>query len=345
VEDVSDRGSGAGYTFRVLNPCGFGAWHRTHTTTVTAMPFLDDRAVAEALPWPELIVAVEGAMVASGAAAPDRTVHTIDVPGGAPASLLVKPGWIVGDVIAVKTVTFFPDNGAVELPTVHAGVLLFSATDGRMLGACEGNELTTRRTAAASAVAAKRLARTGVDRLLVVGTGALAPRIAEAHAQVRDYASIEIWGRSADKAAAVVAELRDLGLPADISNDLDASVAAADTISCVTGTTEPLVKGALLKPGAHVDLVGAFTAAMRESDDAVMERGDIWVDTRADGVISGDLAQPLAAGLITADDIQGDLAELIAGTCPGRTSDDQITVFKSAGSALEDLAAAKLLFE
>lgn len=308
------------------------------------MDFFDDRQVATALPWPELIAAIEETMVAPGAAAPERTVHSIDVPGGDAASLLLKPGWVVGDVIAVKAVTFFPDNGAIDLPTVNAGVLLFDAANGTFLGACDGNELTTRRTAAASAAAAKRLARSDATRLLVVGTGALSPMTAQAHATVRSYETIEVWGRSPDKAASVVAGLREMGLSAAVSTDLDTSVGHADTITCVTGTTEPLVKGALLKPGTHVDLIGAFTHDMRESDDDVIARADVWVDTRADGVLAGDLAQPIAAGLFTTEELRGDLAELIAGTVAGRTDDVQITVFKSAGTALEDLAAARLVF-
>lgn len=308
------------------------------------MQFFDAQQVAEALPWAELIRVIEQTMTAEGAHAPERSVHQIPVPGGADASLLLKPGWVVGDTIAVKAVTFFPDNGQLDMATVNAGVLLFDATNGAFLGACDGNELTTRRTAAASAVAAKRLARTDAKRLLVVGTGALSPMTAQAHAAVRTYESIEIWGRSHSKAEAVAAELVGQGFPARALVDLDEGVAAADTITCVTGTTEPLVKGALLQPGTHIDLIGAFTPTMRETDDEVVRRSDVWVDTRADGVLAGDLAQPLAAGILSIDDIQGDLAELVAGTCPARTSGEQITLFKSAGTALEDLAATKLVF-
>ena len=307
------------------------------------MQFFDADQVARALPWLPLIAAIESTLIADGAQAPERTVHQVDVPGESTASLLLKPGWVVGDVIAVKAVTFFPDNGARDLATVNAGVLLFDGKDGQFLGACDGNELTTRRTAAASAVAAKRLARSDAARLLVVGTGALAPMAVEAHATVRDYTTIEVWGRSAEKAARVVEDLASRGVTAQVSGDLDASVHAADTISCVTGATSPLVKGGLLRPGAHVDLIGAFTADMRESDDDVIRRADVWVDTRADGVLAGDLAQPIAAGWFSTEDIVGDLAEIIAGSCPVRSSDGQITVFKSAGIALEDLAAAKLI--
>jgi len=306
--------------------------------------FFDASQVAAALPWPALVESIEQIVITTAAQAPERTVHSITVPDARDASLLMKPGWVVGDVIAVKVVTFFPDNGQHGIATINAGVLLFDGSTGEFRGACDGNELTTRRTAAASAVVAKRLARTDASRLLVVGTGALAPMAAQAHDEVRDYEVIEVWGRNRDKAAAVVGALQASGLGATVCDDLDSSVAAADTITCVTGATSPLIQGALLKSGAHVDLIGAFTPQMRESDDDVIRRGDVWVDTRADGVLAGDLAQPIEAGWFGLDDVQGDLHELVAGTCPVRTSPDQITVFKSAGTALEDVAAAKLVF-
>lgn len=309
-----------------------------------SLRFFDAAAVAAALAWPALIQSIEDTVASADAYAPDRTVHTVPVQGGSDASLLLKPGWVVGDVIAVKAVTFFPDNGAIQLPTVNAGVLLFDAATGIFRGACDGNELTTRRTAAASAVAAKRLARTDARRLLVVGTGALAPITAQAHASVRDYDVVEVWGRDPEKAQRVANHLVTHNLAARPADDLDESVSQADVISCVTGATSPLVKGCLLQPGAHVDLIGSFTPAMRESDDDVVRRATILADTRKDGTLAGDLAQPLEAGVITMDDIVGDLRELILGTHPGRTSPDEITLFKSAGIALEDVAAAKLIF-
>jgi len=311
------------------------------------MQFFDGKAVAESLPWPALLAAIEQIMSNDLAVAPERTVASIPVPDGDDASLLLKPGWVIGDVIAVKAVTFFPENGSHGLPTVNAGVLLFDGTTGVFRGACDGNELTTRRTAAASAVAAKRLARTDVRRLLVVGTGALSPMTAQAHAAVRSYEHIEIWGRSSEKAAAVVAALD----PASVGNaqvavasDLDAAVAEAEVITCVTGSTEPLVLGEHVQAGTHIDLIGAFTPAMRETDDALIARASVWVDTYEDGVLAGDLAQPLHAGVIRTDDLQGDLRSLVTGPTMARTADDQITLFKSAGIALEDVAAARLVF-
>ncbi len=309
------------------------------------MQFIGPEDVAAALPWLELIEAIESTLTSPLSDAPDRTVHSVSVGDGrADASLLLKPGWVIGDVIAVKVVAFFPENGLLDLPTVTAGVLLFDGSNGALLGACDGNELTARRTAAASAVAAKRLARSDSKRLLVIGTGALAPMAALAHTAVRDYELVEVWGRNPAKADLVVDELQRAGLGARRSADLDLSVAEADVVSAVTAATSPLIKGALLREGSHVDLVGSFTPAMRESDDDVVRRASVFVDSRSDGVLAGDLAQPIDDGLFSEADIKGDLVELINGTAAGRTSADEITMFKSAGLALEDVAAARLVF-
>ena len=309
------------------------------------LQFFDADEVGRRLPWASLIDAIERIVVEPGGDAPDRTVHSVPVPAGADASLLLKPGWVMGDVIAVKAVTFFPDNGRVGLATVNAGVLLFSASNGILLGACDGSVLTTRRTAAASAVAAKRLVRHDAARLLVVGTGALSPMVARAHRAVHDYDLIQVWGRNSEAAREVADGLAKDGAVARATDDLDAAVRSADVITCVTGTSTPLIKGVLVQPGTHVDLIGSFTPEMRESDDDVVRRATIFVDTRTDGVVAGDLAQPLDDGIITLDAIEADLAELVGGIHPGRTSDDEITLFKSAGFALEDVAAARLVFD
>ena len=306
------------------------------------MRFFTDADIGAALPWAPLIESIEQILIEPDAVAPARTFHTVPDGNGNDAAFLLKPGWVAGEIIGVKAVTVFPDNGAQDLPMVQAGVLLFDGTTGSLVGACEANTLTTRRTAAASAVAAKRLARPDARRLLVVGSGALAPMAVQAHAHVRSYDTIEVWGRNPDKAAAVVAALAADGIGATVPADLDASVAEADVISCVTGATDPLVKGALLRPGAHVDLIGGFNHTMREADDDVVRRASVFVDTYDDAAIAGDIAQPIESGVMTADDLLADLAGLVAGTHPGRTSDDEVTMFKSAGTALEDLAAARL---
>ena len=305
-------------------------------------PF-DATAIREATPWPALMEAIAETLADPEASAPERQVHPLPLPGGVDGSLLVMPAWRSGDVIGVKAVTYFPPNAGTATPTVNAGYLLFDGDSGRLAATLDGDELTVRRTAAVSALAAGYLARPDAHRLLVVGTGRLAPALALAHAHGRDLASLEVWGRRAGRAQAVVDVLAGEGVAATVAGDLDAAVERADLISCVTGATEPLVAGRLLQPGAHLDLVGSFRPDMRETDDEALRRAAIFVDTRAGARRSGDLAGPLARGVIGDGDILADLADMVTGRHPGRETSEQITLFKSAGFALADLAAARLV--
>ncbi|RWF33951.1 MAG: ornithine cyclodeaminase family protein, partial [Mesorhizobium sp.] len=202
------------------------------------------------------------------------------------------------------------------------------------------------RTACASALAASYLARKDASRLLIVGAGALSTFLAKAHSAVRPITAIRIWNRTPANAEKVAAGLRAEGLPASVAEDLDAELAEADIVSSATITTQPLVRGALLKPGAHVDLVGGFTPTMRESDDDAIRRARVYVDTRAGATKeAGDIVQPLAAGVLKPDAIIADLHELARGEKAGRQSDGEITLFKSVGAALEDLAAGIAVYK
>lgn len=306
------------------------------------MQIFDTAAVDKRLGWPELIGAIE-ALFVRGADVPPRQALTIPVPGGKDGTLLLMPAWLAGDTIGVKAVTFFPGNVERGLSTISAAYLVFDGATGAIRAAMDGDAITVRRTAATSAAAAKRLARADARHLLVVGTGQLGPNMAAAHAAVRRYDRIEIYGRSADKTAAVIAALADEGIAATACRDLEASVRAADVISCCTSATAPVVRGDWLKPGAHLDLVGGFKADMRETDDAAIARARLFVDSRAGALLSGDLAQPIAAGVIDANAIVADFAELASGRHPGRSDGAEITLFKSVGHALEDLAAGRLI--
>ena len=306
------------------------------------MRTLDAAAVRAATPWPELIAAVGAALVDGAVAAPQRHVHPVGLPDGGTGSLLLMPAWVDTEMVGVKAVTYFPSNAGTDVPTVNAAYLAFDGRTGQALAVLDGDELTARRTAAISALAAAYLARTDAQHLLVVGTGVLSPNMARAHAAVRPLVRIEIWGRRPEAAAAVAETLRAEGLPAEASADLDASIGRAGIVSCVTGATEPLVRGELLSGGAHLDLVGSFQPDMRESDDEAAARATIFVDTVAGALLSGDLAQPIASGVITEASICADLRALAAGEHPGRTVPDEITLFKSAGFAAADLAAARL---
>jgi ornithine cyclodeaminase len=255
------------------------------------------------------------------------------------------PAWLEGRYLGVKIVTVFPDNGRRSLPSVYGTYLLMSGASGVPLATFDGSMLTLRRTACASALAARHLARDDASRLLMIGTGALAPHLVNAHAAIRPIRYVRIWGRSRDKAAELAAKLARPGLAVAATDDLEAAVREADVISCATLSKTPLVRGAWLKPGQHVDLVGSYAKDMREADDDVIRRASVHIDTDAAAAESGDLAQPLASGVLTRDAICGTLARLCRGEAPGRRSRDEITMFKSAGTAIEDLAAAVHLYE
>ncbi len=282
--------------------------------------------------------------------APVRHHHTVERPDGVASTLLLMPAWSDFDALpngsadgfmGVKVVTVSPDNGAIGKPSVMGIYLLLHGKTGAPVALIDGQRLTLKRTAAASALASTYLSRPDATSLLVIGAGALAPELARAHAAVRPIGKIRVWNRSPSGAERVAAMLRSEGFDAADAGALETALPEADIVTVATLSNEPLVRGALLKPGTHVDLVGAFSPAMRESDGETMRRGRVYVDTRGGALKEGgDIVQAIASGALTAEGIVGDLHDLTRGTAPGRTGSDQITVFKSVGAALEDLAAA-----
>ncbi|MFC0216876.1 ornithine cyclodeaminase family protein [Pseudochelatococcus lubricantis] len=303
------------------------------------MRLYDHHAVEERLDWRGLIETLRDGFAGASVEAPARQVLTIGQPGGQQVSLLIMPAWQAGRAIGVKVVTFFPGNAAAGKATINAGYLMFDGVDGRFVSAMDGDALTARRTAAASALAADYLARKDARTLLVIGTGQLAAAVAQAHATVRDYSRIMIWGRSPEKAAAVADSLAEQGLPARLCADIEAGCRAADVVSSVTASTRAFIRGEWLAEGSHLDLVGAFKADMREADDLALVQARVYVDGRAGAVLSGDLSQPIAAGVFHESRIAGDLTELVQGRVTGRESVAERTLFKSVGLSQEDLLA------
>jgi len=307
-----------------------------------APPYLDAAAVERALDWATLVERLREAF-AAGAEAPVRSNHAVTPAGD---RLLLMPAWRAEREIGVKIVTVFPRNPARGLASVSALYVLLDGATGRPLALIDGEALTLRRTGAASALAATYLARADARVLLVVGTGRLAPCMARAHCAVRGVARVLVWGRAPAKARQVAAELAREGLPAEAAGALEPALAAADIVTCATTARAPIVHGAHVRAGTHVDLAGAFTPEMREADDALVRRATLFVDTFAGALKeAGDLVQPIARGAIAPGDVQAELADLAAGRHPGRRGPDEITVFKSVGAALEDLCAARLVFE
>ena len=310
------------------------------------MLHLDPDATRAALEWRPLIEALR-TMFRDGCESPVRHHHDFQVPGEADGTLLLMPAWVPGRYLGTKLATVVPGNGARGLPAVMASYLLNDARTGEMVAMIDGGELTARRTAAASALAADYLARQDARHLLVVGTGRLSRNLAAAHASVRPLSRVAVWGRDPEKARAVAEEIAgELDILAQPADNLEEAVRDADIVSCATLSEAPLVQGAWLKPGSHLDLVGAFKPTMRESDDEAVARARVFVDTREGATKeAGDIVQALASGALAEDGIEADLFDLTRGTHAVLRQADDITLFKSVGAALEDLAAAILAFE
>ena len=310
------------------------------------MRYFDAATVRAALPWPRMLDAL-GAMLREEVSAPLRAHHAIDVPDAPTAALLLMPAWRTGRRIGVKLVTVFPGNRDRGERAVNAVYALFDARSGEPLALFDGDEITARRTAGASAFAARALARRDARHLVMVGAGRQARGLIDAHSHVRPIERVSLWSRTPEHADAAAREMAAAGLPVTAVRDLEGAVRTADIVSCATLSTAPLVLGAWLAPGVHVDLVGAFHAAMRETDDAAMRRADVIVVDHRDAALAegGDLVHALTSGAIARDDIAADLSDLACGRHAGRTSDDQVTVFKSVGFALEDLAAAEAIYD
>jgi alanine dehydrogenase len=303
---------------------------------------LDANEVAARLERLPLIDALERAF-RSEIYAPARQHCTIGSSAHGDDCLLTMPAWQTGRCIGVKLVTVFPGNSRQGRSAVNAVYALFSGIDGSPIATLDGTELTRRRTAAASALAARFLARPAASRLLMVGTGALATHIIDTYMAARPITAVRVWGRTFDRAQTVSGSFAGRSIDIEAIDDLEAGVRWADIISCATLATAPLVRGAWLRPGQHLDLIGSFTPEMREVDDEALARSRIYVDTREGALAeSGELVQAMAGGLITAASICGDLAALTRGTVCGRGSAEEITLFKSVGCAIEDLAAAEL---
>ncbi|MBS9477400.1 ornithine cyclodeaminase family protein [Ancylobacter radicis] len=310
--------------------------------------FVSAGEIAGLLTFPALIDALEAAF-RRRIVTPVRHHHHVERPEG-DGTLLLMPAWSADgtedDVMGTKLVSVFPGNNARGLDSVIGLYVLNSAATGAPLAVMDGRALTVWRTAAASALAARYLARADASRLTLIGAGALAPYLARAHASVRPIRTVTIWNRTLERAEALAQTLRAEGFDARAEADRGTAIAQADIVSSATLSGEPLVEGRYLVPGQHVDLVGGFTPTMREADDEAIRRSRVYVDTRAGaGKEAGDIVVPLASGVLGPNGVQGDLFELIGGIVPGRGGPDEITLFKSVGTAIEDLAAAELVWK
>jgi len=295
---------------------------------------------------PEALATALERMFRDGCTTPMRHHHTVPVPGENDGTLLLMPAWRAGAYLGIKIVTVFPGNSRRQQPAVSAAYILADAQTGTVQAMIDGGELTARRTAATSALAARYLARADARTLLIVGCGRIARQLAHFHVALRPTLKIvQVWGRSTAHAAALADELCSRGIEARVAASLPAAASESDIISAATLATDPLIHGAWIRPGTHVDLVGGYTPAMREADDDLIGKSRVFVDTREGAMHeAGDIVSPIASGVLKEDAVY-DLHDLCRHLQPGRRHKDEITVFKSVGAALEDLAAAILVFE
>ncbi|AXL53456.1 hypothetical protein DSC91_006884 [Paraburkholderia caffeinilytica] len=298
--------------------------------------------LAALLPFERLVPALAQAFEA-GAQVPLRHSHTIQTGDDTGTSLLM-PAWDAEGFYGVKIVNIFPGNRNKGLKGLHSTYLLYDGRTGVPLAMLDGDVITSRRTAAAAALGVSLLAKASARSLLVCGAGQVGSLVGPAIASVRALDRIAVWNVNADAARRCAARWRDEGLPAEAVTDLESAVRNADIVSCATLATEPLIHAEWLEEGSHLDLIGSFTPQMVEAAAGCFQQGDVWVDTQEALLKAGDLLKAISAGVWSADAVKGNLTELCRNVCQRRTNDRQRTVFKAVGSALEDLAAARLAY-
>jgi len=262
----------------------------------------------------------------------------------------IRTGWQPGKAVGAKVITIFPrNNKTAEWPSIQAVYILFEAVNGSPVACLDGTALTWLKTATDSALGSKFLSRNDIETMLMIGAGQMAPHLVRAHCQIRPSLSrVQIWNRSIDKAQALCAQLAgDLpGIEFSATTDLETSARAADLICSAIGCQQPIIQGEWLKSGVHLDLVGAYTPTMREADDECLRRGSLFVDARETTLQQiGELMIPLASGVISEDDVLADFSDLCQQNHQGRSSDDEITIFKNGGGGHLDLMCARLLHQ
>ena len=262
----------------------------------------------------------------------------------------IRSGWQPDKAVGAKVITIFPrNNEAAELPSIQAVYILFEGKKGSPLACLDGTALTWLKTASDSALGSKLLSRDSIENMLMIGAGQMAPHLIGAHLAVRpSLKRVRVWNRTGEKAAQLCAALaaRFPEVEFGAIDEVEAGVREADLVCSAIGCKQPIIEGAWLKPGAHIDLIGAFTADMREADDEVLRRGSLFVDARETTIKHiGELMIPLKSGVIAESDVLAEFSDLCQQRHPGRQSDEEITVFKNGGGGHLDLMCARILHD
>jgi len=309
------------------------------------MRYVGQQEVAEALPYGELIESLRQIYQDDGMSAERELIDLEELGDAEGACMAFMPAWGPGHDLTAKIFTLFHNNREKGIATIHATIFVFDSSNGSLKAIVDGTEVTRRRTACMSALAADYLARQDSSKLLVCGAGALAPHAALALASVRPIDSIEVWARREKAAESVVDFLRSQrgDIDVGVANDLSEACQRADIITCQTSASQPIVFGNWITAGTHLDFVGSHDPNKRECDDNAVRISKIYVDVMETAMReAGDILIPLKGGVISKAQIIGDLSDLTRRNVSGRTCDEEITLFKSTGSSLADLAAAEL---
>lgn len=311
------------------------------------MEMLDAKRVHELADFPGLIEALRQAHKGGMPKHADRQIYQEPNPQGQPDIFIILPAWEPGEGILAKLVTSFPNNKErFGLPTVNSTYCFINGNTGVTEAMIDGEAVIFRKTSADSALGSSLLSRPDAETFLMIGAGGLAPYTVEAHLAARPgLKRVLLWNRTAANAQALAGKLAARKIAAEAVTDLDAAVAQADIICSATMATSPQLKGRLLKPGCHVDLIGSFTPEMREADDDVLKRARIYVDHRQTTKRSGEFLGPFERGVIRPDDVRGDLFELVQGKAKGRTSPTDITMMKNGGGSHIDYFVTKYLMD
>ena len=308
------------------------------------IPYLNDKWVKKYTSYPELVNVLQQAFTDHDIHVPMRQHYEIG--NKYQGTLLTMPSWKTDDCIGVKLVNVFPENPLNNLPSIQGVYVHFDGKTGEPKCLIDAKSLTNKRTAAASALASKYLSRKDSNTLLMIGTGSLAPELIKAHASVRPIKEVYVWGRNHEKVKSICLELHDDQFKCVAVKHKEEWMGQVDIISTATMASEPVVFGKLVRQDSHVDLVGSYKPDMREADDDLISVCKIFVDTIPGATKeSGDLVIPLSEGTISHRDIISDLHQLCSRRKKGRNSKDEITLFKSVGYALEDLAAGQYMYE
>ena len=303
---------------------------------------IGDSFIEENTNFSELVQELRQSFSNSNVIVPLRHHHDFPNPKvDSDSTLLLMPAWNPSKIAGVKIVTVSPENSQFDLPSIQGTYIYFDALKGSVKAIIEAKSLTVKRTAAASALASSYLSRKDSKSMLMIGTGALSINLIKAHASVRPIENVYLWGRNINKAEAIAAELKNEKFNVYPIQSIEEKISEVDIVSCATLSKTPLVLGAYLKPGQHIDLVGAYRPTMREADDDTIKKASVFIDTYQGGLKeSGDIFIPLQSGVLKEKDIKADLFELCSNQKSGRKNNEEITLFKSVGHSLEDLTAA-----